>query len=276
MVEAEEVGVRCSSSECKHIQFLPFECLKCGRKFCIEHVGSGKHKCSETEQPKKLGSLDGVFGKKGGEKELPAINCSMERCSRVGIMCRKCEKILCSEHIYETEHNCVGSSRAKAGGVLGLRKRYPEGEILKGSTLPEESKLSKMLRKIMIKSKSIGDSTIPVRNRVAVALYVSNYVECLKYINKELPLCIWLNGEKTVGWNLDYISEKLRVLKRGGGGCSRQSQVKGTPNFVGLVLFKNKDIYGKDIPEKKALEMDAELRRHVSDGESLLLDFGYV
>ncbi|KAJ1611147.1 putative AN1-type zinc finger protein [Cryptosporidium canis] len=269
MVEVEEIGVRCSNPECNQIQFLPFECLKCGRKFCIDHVNSGCHKCEvDMNEP------NGINKNASKEENNAPVNCSLEKCSRVGIVCRKCGKTLCSVHIYESEHKCVEGSRTIKEGVRTIPNRYPGCELLKGSKLPEESKSSKMLRKIMIKSKSIGDSSIPARSRVAIALYVSCDVECLKYINKELPVCIWLNGEKTVGWNLDYISDRLKVLK--GGGRSAKDRDRSTPNFFGLVLFKSKDVYGKDILEKRALDMSAELGRHVSDGESLLLDYGYI
>ncbi|KAH8583520.1 AN1-type zinc finger 1-like [Cryptosporidium sp. chipmunk genotype I] len=263
MVEVEELGARCSNIECSEIQFLPFECFKCGKKFCIEHVDSGKHICdNECKDLVQNDNSERGFG----EKEKVSVNCTMERCFKVGITCRKCNKILCSEHIYESEHMCVGKNRViTSKSALYLKRRYSGGEMLSGSKLPEESNSSKILRKIMIKSKSIGNSSIPVRNRIAVALYVSRDVECLKYVNKELPICIWLNGEKTVGWNLDYISEKLRVLH---GNCKA--------NFSGLVLFKSMDIHGKEIPEKKVLEISVELRRCVSDGESLLLDYGFV
>ncbi|KAL3126452.1 putative AN1-type zinc finger protein [Cryptosporidium hominis] len=263
MVEVEEFGIRCSNMECNLIQFLPFECIKCRKKFCIEHVNSGKHMC---ESKGDYLELDNGFKRKFEEKEKAPVNCSMNDCSNVGIICRKCNKMLCSEHIYESEHECMGKNRVIISKTaLDLKRRYSGGEMLRGSKLPEESKSSKMLRKIMIKSKSIGDSSIPARNRIAVALYVSSGVECLKFVNKDLPICIWLNGEKTVGWNLDYISEKLRVLHG-----------NNKAKFLGLVLFKNKDIRGNEIPEKKILEMSVELRKCVSDGESLLLDYGFA
>lgn len=276
MVEAEEVGVRCGNLECNQIQFLAFECLICKKKYCIEHVSSGRHICrNEKVGAKELNSYKGRFLNEKGENV--SINCSMDGCSKVGIICRKCDKMLCSEHIYESEHECKVKNRINMTyklGIKDLRKRYLGGEILNGSKLPEESKSSKMLRKIMIKSKSIGDSRIPVRNRVAIALYVSKDVECLKYVDKDLPICIWLNGEKTVGWNLDYISEKLKVLRVGSN--YNIGEDKSKINCSGLILLKNKDINGKDFLEKKALDMSAELGRCVLDGESLLLDIGSI
>ncbi|OII73657.1 uncharacterized protein cubi_03455 [Cryptosporidium ubiquitum] len=275
MVEVEEIGVKCNNLECNQIQFLSFECLICGKKFCIEHVGFGKHICkNEGEDARQFTSFERRLVEEKGEKV--SVNCSIEGCSKVGVTCRKCDKMLCSEHIYESEHECVVKSRIiiAKGRAQDLRRRYSGGEILSGSKLPEDNKSSKILRKIMIKSKSIGDSSIPVRNRVAVALYVGRDVECLKYVNKELPICIWLNGEKTVGWNLDYISERLKVLREGSNSDTVKDKIK--INFSGLILYKNKDIYGKEFSEKKALEMSAEFGKHVLDGESLLLDYGFI
>ncbi|KAF7456383.1 AN1-type zinc finger protein 1-like [Cryptosporidium felis] len=255
MTEVEEIGERCSLPECSQIQFLPFECRLCKRMFCISHVGSEIHLCGELAEGARPrpGTVDLTSGG--------------EACSRPRTEGGSCEQ----KHSGQSGRGGHEKKAREQTEILGedVRRRYTGSELLKGAQLPEGGKSGGMLRKIMIRSKSIGNTSIPVRNRVAVALYVSEKVECLKYTTKELPLCIWLNGEKSVGWNIDYIAERLRILR------SRTVSSGGVVE-VPLVLYKYKDESGKELSERVELSMSIGLRGCVSDGESLYLTQSYL
>jgi len=44
-MEFENLGGKCQLSYCKLKDFLPFECDKCKKTFCLEHKEYEKHDC---------------------------------------------------------------------------------------------------------------------------------------------------------------------------------------------------------------------------------------
>ncbi|KAH7649831.1 hypothetical protein FG379_001675 [Cryptosporidium bovis] len=270
MLELEGIGIRCCHPDCNLLQFIPFECKYCELKFCIDHVDEKLHEC----KPKPLNKSNTFSSNKKDSGEgnvvISHVNCTTKNCKKIGIKCRKCEKTLCSRHIYPSEHKCLGGASDIFPYNITQKKKLaiePSGigvvnsEIIRGVELPS-NKSGKTLRKVMIKSKSIGDSKIPINSRVAIALFVDEEIKCRKLINNRLPICIWINGLKPIGWNLEYITEILGVLKN-----KKEGKLSAGSCELRLVSVN-------DSGEKKELKMNHESRSCINDGDTLYLVYG--
>ncbi len=142
-----EIGAHCTYKYCKRKDFLPFECSRCGKIYCLEHRSCKAHECPKADiddvqliicpfcnaRIKMMGAEDPnvVF-----QKHYPAL-CrphlavpeTKERCAADGCYtvlnpvntfeCKACGGLkYCLKHRFSDTHKCVPFKKQKMASRL--------------------------------------------------------------------------------------------------------------------------------------------------------------
>lgn len=89
-MELPNIGVQCSESNCKQLDFLPYKC-KCGLTFCNNHFSKHSLTCVVLLNDKEAIP----------EKTIAEYVCSHPSCSSksyVPLICEKCKQHFCIIH----------------------------------------------------------------------------------------------------------------------------------------------------------------------------------
>lgn len=167
-MEFENLGGKCQLSYCKLKDFLPFECDKCKKTFCLEHKEYEKHDCKMQKVGLKKAytcplCLQTVkFDYDINENEMQsihkALNCNKldyqkvksnkRRCcnakcrkilNKINLhQCHNCSQLTCLRHRYKNQHDCQKKYRFKK--IINPEKNKPTPKIQK---IPMNSGLGK-------------------------------------------------------------------------------------------------------------------------------------
>ncbi|XP_074273589.1 zinc finger AN1 domain-containing stress-associated protein 12 [Silene latifolia] len=139
-----DLGAHCEQPDCRQLDFLPFDCDRCHKTFCLDHRTYKSHECTRpNERDRKVfvcnicsTSIEttGCFGAKEKaiiDKHLNSKDCdplkknkprcSAHRCKSTltfsnNVVCRFCNVKFCLNHRFPADHACkrgTSSSNSK-------------------------------------------------------------------------------------------------------------------------------------------------------------------
>lgn len=130
------IGHQCSAQYCNLIDFLPFKCQHCERKFCGEHYLPASHNCDKYDEskhnrvapscplcntpvtipagqdpntPMERHITNECSVMTGKTKKSAQPHCANPRCKKLlfaPIRCDKCSQQFCPQHRFPSDHTC--------------------------------------------------------------------------------------------------------------------------------------------------------------------------
>ncbi|KAJ2852660.1 zinc finger, AN1-type domain [Coemansia brasiliensis] len=146
-MEFPELGEQCNLKDCRALDFLPFTCQYCKKRFCDEHWKVDKHNCARKdlvvdrrvpscpicEQVISMGPNEdpdvvvdrhisrGCPQKQPKAKQRTKVTeCTFKRCTKKSLVidvCPSCRQKFCITHLHADVHEC--SRRAASAPVNG-------------------------------------------------------------------------------------------------------------------------------------------------------------
>ncbi|XP_014779279.2 AN1-type zinc finger protein 1 isoform X1 [Octopus bimaculoides] len=253
MAELPRLGQQCQVSDCKLLDFLPFECSYCSKVYCLEHKFPDSHGCSKCNLSDLPPSSDDA---------LPLLRkCSIVQCTAAGtevVVCDKCGADVCLKHRHSWDHKCleeeekeeVSKTAEHVGKILEkASKPKPQG------TAKPSAKVEKMAAKLALmklKMKAVGDKNVLSENRVHLLAFLP------KQSGQESKALYFYKALK-VGKVIDKLSDNYNILNK-----NNRSDDKC------LALFCHSD--GHRLPVEKSLEELIKLEE-IFDGSSVILEY---
>eukprot|EP00002_Diphylleia_rotans_P026063 TRINITY_DN5178_c0_g1_i3.p1 TRINITY_DN5178_c0_g1~~TRINITY_DN5178_c0_g1_i3.p1 ORF type:complete len:189 (+),score=24.55 TRINITY_DN5178_c0_g1_i3:51-617(+) len=133
-MEFPDAGSHCSFSECRQLDFLPYTCDACNRKYCQEHRTYTAHRCvnaaNKDQRAIQCPMCNTPIKVKVGEDpnikvenhlrrgcrssgEVAKMNaCDFAGCKQkefIPITCKLCHQNFCLKHRFESDHSCKGA-----------------------------------------------------------------------------------------------------------------------------------------------------------------------
>lgn len=192
-----DIGEHCSI--CRQLDFLPFNCLKCGKSFCSNHRNDyNLHKCMIDEEADKLRELE---INKVDDLKLPKASSLFPDLNKIRKDAQDKYEIEKKKSIGQRLSNQVGATNnqltsvevamlrlkkllgntqkktvTKTKSIFGFRK-----ESIKTSA--SSTQASKMIEMNKLRGSAIGDSRIPKNDRVYVWIMFTSDDDS-KFMNK--------------------------------------------------------------------------------------------
>lgn len=205
--DASLVGQHCQYEYCNDLDFLPFLCQSCGRRFCLEHRTELSHKCSNAgawAERRRLAqqAKPSIGGGKQLRDKVSEKPCATPSCKTVvgtsltpGVHCTTCNRDYCLKHRLKEDHDCknliplgarpattVDLAGQRAKGALDRLKAWGSSKKEQaGRSLPKPKPSTASSRLIAVnnlKKSAKGDAKVPVEKRVY--LYVEAEAETAK------------------------------------------------------------------------------------------------
>lgn len=156
--EFPDLGKHCAVEDCNLIDFLPFNCDRCNKVYCLEHRSYGKHLCPKASQqditvlvcplcakgvrlvPEEDPNITweshvntdcdpSNYHKATKKKRCPAPGCRETLTFSNTIRCRDCSLEHCLKHRFGPDHNCPGPKKPDSGfPFVGFLKRNQKDE----------------------------------------------------------------------------------------------------------------------------------------------------
>ncbi|PKC15638.1 hypothetical protein RhiirA5_370502 [Rhizophagus irregularis] len=266
-MEFPNIGENCSFKGCSQLDFLPFWCGSCGKKYCLDHRYPNSHECFRWSENEKLeehlksNCVLHLLSSIPIEKQ----KCFITECKNkseggvmVYVVCDGCGEAFCLKHRHPPAHQCeslnVASDekakrRVKAEELISKYKKKSASSILKSDNISSSSK-NVTTNKPKKKNKKIeGDSTIPVNARVYLSV---DFPLDSKVSNKPL----FFNKEWTIGKVLDKVATVGKITN------NNNKLPLDDPNRLILV---NKET-------GNSFEMDKKLGEVVESGDDIYLE----
>eukprot|EP00026_Physarum_polycephalum_P020668 Phypoly_transcript_23405.p1 GENE.Phypoly_transcript_23405~~Phypoly_transcript_23405.p1 ORF type:complete len:173 (+),score=21.36 Phypoly_transcript_23405:60-521(+) len=143
-MEFTHIGAHCSLPDCKQLDFLPFNCESCHKKFCGDHRKEVDHHCESYKEKKAATTLNCVLCNQvlvvksdqdpnlvvdmhitqGGCTKQQTKTINKHKCTKCGkfgmteIICRDCGNNYCLTHRFTRDHSCTMSLR-KPTNMIG-------------------------------------------------------------------------------------------------------------------------------------------------------------
>ncbi|CAK7322754.1 unnamed protein product [Dovyalis caffra] len=133
-----DLGRHCQHSECKQLDFLPFNCDSCRKVFCLEHRSYKSHDCPKPYQKSRKvvvceicsASIETTGRDEDDErvilekheksadcdpKKKKKPTCGVKRCKEIlsfsnTCTCKTCHLKVCLKHRFPADHVCKKSS----------------------------------------------------------------------------------------------------------------------------------------------------------------------
>ncbi|KAJ6846821.1 zinc finger AN1 and C2H2 domain-containing stress-associated protein 16-like [Iris pallida] len=166
--EFPDLGKHCSADGCKLIDFLPFDCDKCRKVFCVEHRSYTTHQCPNATQQDVMVLIcplcaKGVrlvpnqdpnitwdihvnaecdpsnYRKATKKKRCPVPGCKDFLSFSNSIRCRDCTQEHCLKHRFGPDHECPGPKKPGSGFpfIAMLRKSQKGTSAAPAQTSPD-------------------------------------------------------------------------------------------------------------------------------------------
>lgn len=132
---------RCQYEYCRQLDFLPYQCQSCWRRFCAEHRQEDDHRCAnkgawaarnrqrELAKPsigegRPLRDVAGTQGRPCASPGCQTVSTSLQP----GVHCAACNRDYCLKHRLQEEHNCaklvpIGARPAGASPGVGVSRQ---------------------------------------------------------------------------------------------------------------------------------------------------------
>ena len=169
-MELPDLGKHCFVSDCKQLDFLPFECTYCSMTFCKEHFGLESHGCEKKPN-------NTVTEKRRNED---VYMCSVNGCCKTElapIRCSRCDVQVCLSHRAEQDHACSKFELPKERMVKTrevvetIAKKNEEGREAASNKAklhrnPKAQRMAAKVQLMKLKQKSKGDQSLPAEERI--------------------------------------------------------------------------------------------------------------
>lgn len=229
--DVEAIGAHCQAPYCGQIDFLPFKCMSCAGKYCLDHRTETAHSCPKA----------GEWGRKRAEANRgssatgytpsgkPNIltheqQCSLPSCKTLidtplvtGVQCDKCNYRYCLKHRFTQDHDCANlkpkgarPATQKEKGMAALEKLRAWGASKRVSmpqSTAKKSAAASIAATATLKKTAKGDDKIPQDKRVY--LYVEASSDTL---TAKIPKGnFFYSTDFSVGRVLDLAAKGLQV-----------------------------------------------------------------
>ncbi|KAI5571815.1 hypothetical protein POPTR_011G138500v4 [Populus trichocarpa] len=131
-----DLGRHCQHSECKQLDFLPFNCNGCRKVFCLEHRSYKSHECPKSDHKSRKvvvcetcsASIETTGCNEDAEKVVllkheksgdcdprkkkkKKPTCAVKRCKEIltfsnTCTCKTCQLKVCLKHRFPADHAC--------------------------------------------------------------------------------------------------------------------------------------------------------------------------
>ena len=257
-MELPNLGQQCTKSDCKQLDFLPFECANCSLIFCKQHFGPESHDCEKRPN-------NTVTVKKRNED---VYMCSVDGCSKTElapIRCSRCEVQVCLTHRAEQDHACSKYAPPKDRMVktrevvdcitkknaAAAEAAPPQAKLHRN---PKAQRMAAKVQLMRLKQKSNGDQSLPPEERI--------------YLRVILP-----KGGKTPSagafvsrrWSMGRVIDAMASSS----GVQNRNNVAGTKK---LRLFRLQDGHNLSLELEKQLSQLVE-GEQLFNGDSVVLEY---
>ncbi|XP_031328342.1 AN1-type zinc finger protein 1-like [Photinus pyralis] len=209
-MELPNIGIQCSVSTCKQLDFLPLKC-KCGLFFCSDHFNQHSVDCA----------ID-IANKPNLEASPASYLCSQPLCttrSYIPLLCEKCSQHFCIAHRHLG--TCVPKSSDELTAELDkftapvkqfneIKKKL---DIQLNNNLEEAKKkeksqsLANKVQLMRIKNKATGLKSIPATDRVYFNVQLPTTAKL-----KEMP--VFVSKIWTLGRVIDAVAEEGKLTNK--------------------------------------------------------------
>ncbi|XP_049956252.1 AN1-type zinc finger protein 1-like [Schistocerca serialis cubense] len=249
-MELPHVGKQCAHTDCKQLDFLPFQCEHCKQIFCNDHYLPDRHNCTEQ---------------RGTEiSAVPVISYKCSICgnsSAVQMNCPVCCQHFCLQHRH---HGCLDDDDGKLRqrDVNICKKQYEmakqEADIQVERRLSlakkKNNKTAFKVQLMKLKNKAVGNKGIPAADRVYFMIFPP-----LTLSKQSVP--VFVSRHWTVGRAIDSISDLCGVLNRNNDATAPKLRLFHYEG--GQLLCMQVDKKLNDLIQENDLV----------DGESLILEY---
>ncbi|KAI0561433.1 Zinc finger domain containing protein [Gracilaria domingensis] len=244
-MEVDGLGARCALASCRTLDYLPFTCSSCSRKFCQTHAQPADHACTNPPDnevptcplcsapvPVPAGSTRDAAVSRHIDQGCPRRARTNPKCMKLGCKtrdpvattCPSCGRIFCLAHRIESQHDCTAVRRTS--------NRLPKGGARPSHQTPKRS-LSLRKRRLQFfntPSSPIGDTSIPTENRVNVAVFFPASTDIK-------PRFMVFNKRNTPGRIIDDLKRRVRELPQPQGDRYYLYAYKSGGNGVNLLPY---------------------------------------
>lgn len=148
-----DLGTHCQFSDCRQLDFLPFQCDACRQIFCVEHRSYKSHDCPKPDhRSRKVVVCDACSMSIettgcGGEDEKVILlrhrksgycdpmkkkkpTCPVRRCKEAltfsnTSVCKSCDIRVCLKHRFPADHGCKsGAASSPAAAARGGNNKF--------------------------------------------------------------------------------------------------------------------------------------------------------
>ena len=225
-MEYEHVGQRCAVPACGQRDFLPFTCVGCGERFCLEHRTADSHACTALNSR----ALDDDRGAAGAASSSLGPRCSL-CCSSYGqggsvlsqmalMACAGCGLHLCITHRDKADHACSTAQpppRSHApppasGAAAQPRLRALELRLI-GPANTKQRELAAKVALMRVKGRSVVDPAVLAADRFFLEVLYWD-VSSAEGGAGALAAYLCVSRTATLGRVLDAAATALKVANR--------------------------------------------------------------
>jgi hypothetical protein len=157
-------GMKCCQRGCSVHDFLPFHCPKCDKTYCLEHRSRFVHDCVPSGQEKEAHINDSSSLVPGGgiKGMFQAISDRFKGES---------SPVSSASHSHYNVHTSKKGREDGASSSSGFGKTIAKLDHLSSSDNEKTKSVSKQTKKILIKSKAIGNDNTLMEDRYYFVLH---------------------------------------------------------------------------------------------------------
>ncbi|XP_046490018.1 AN1-type zinc finger protein 1 [Neodiprion pinetum] len=256
-MEFPSLGVRCSVSACKQLDFLAFSCSHCKLIFCKEHFHVSAHSCLKFQ--------DNIVESPESVSDYYCSDSSCNNHSPVEIPCVKCCLHFCIAHRH---HGCLDISEEQKSKELEKwnkpRQEFDEAkatvdkQISNSLRKAKNSTVAVKVQLMRLKGRAVGFNGIPTDERRYFLVYPP-ITGSLKHTGG--PKAVFTCLRWSLGRTIDAFTDALSVPNT--NNLSKSQKLKLFHQNTGYALSERMDILISDLLSSASL----------IDGESLILEY---
>ncbi|KAF9781607.1 hypothetical protein BJ322DRAFT_1077185 [Thelephora terrestris] len=183
------VGHQCSAQYCDLIDFLPFKCQHCERKFCGEHYLPASHKCDKYDErkhnrvapscplcnipvtipdgqdpniPMEQHITNECSVMTGKAKKSNQPHCSNPRCKKLlfaPIRCDKCSQQFCPQHRFPSDHPCKTTTQTSSKPLTNTPSVSTKAQDIASDVSAKSNAAMAAIKRSMASAKSSAKPT---------------------------------------------------------------------------------------------------------------------
>ena len=239
-MELPQLGEHCSHLECKQLDFLPIQCVKCKLTFCRNHIADYMHKCTASDCRTLQNEKTILTERKTDVSKFH--ECCYGDCKQreiVLIKCGECDLQTCLKHRFPAAHECyklkkkqIDAAKPKEKIEKMIHPKLKNVPPYCNKVGRKSKKTAEKVNEMKLKMKSAGDSRIPVSERTYFYVHI---------IPQERTLPMFFSCEFTVGKVLDTIAAYTTLKNENNKKHSKKLRLINGNNDILEVEMKLKD-----------------------------------